>query len=279
MTTWQLLASAWDWEPSVVIGCLGLLLTYFWVLGWRWTRAAALFTLGTLVMLLALVSPVDTLGDYYLFSAHMLQHLLLIQVVPALLLLGMPASVFTRILSVPLAARIERVVAQLPVAWLPSMIILWVWHVPALYDAALANEGIHIFQHLTFLVSATIFWWPVLTPLIAHRAAFLPTMLYLFTAGIATSALGIFLTFASGGFYPAYLHPVYEFGALSLIRNVWGLSPATDQQLGGLLMWVPGGLVYLVAILGVLARWYSEAEVDDSAYALQGAIVVSQEEH
>jgi cytochrome c oxidase assembly factor CtaG len=279
MTTWQLLTSAWDWEPSVVIGCLGLLLTYFWVVGWRWTRAALLFTSGVLVMLLALVSPVDTLGDYYLFSAHMLQHLLLIQVVPPLLLLGIPAWVFTKILTVPLVARLKRVLAQLPVAWLLSAVILWVWHVPALYDAALASENVHIFQHLTFLVSAAIFWWPVLTPLAERRADFLPAMLYLFTAGIATSALGIFLTFAPAGFYPAYLHPIDEFGALSLIRNVWGLSPATDQQLGGLLMWVPGGLVYLVAILGVLARWYSEAEVDDSAYALQGAVVVSQEEH
>ncbi|MCA1723480.1 MAG: cytochrome c oxidase assembly protein [Thermomicrobia bacterium] len=140
---------------------------------------------------------------------------------------------------------------------------MYVWHAPALYTATLAHADIHIFEHLCFLATGVIFWWPICAPLPESRYAPLAAMLYLFTAAVAGSLLGIILTFASPGLYPAYLHPVDTRGFLSLIRDGWGVSPALDQQLGGLIMWVPGGLVYLCAIIGTFVRWQSDADTDE----------------
>jgi cytochrome c oxidase assembly factor CtaG len=263
MTTWRLLASTWSWDPSVLVGCVALIGGYLVVVRSRITSKMLFFVTGVLVMLLALESPLEELGDTYLFSAHMAQHLLLILVVPPLMLLGIPRWLAQRILDWPLANRIEQILNRPLPAWLLGMGTIWVWHAPALYNATLTNENIHIVEHVCFLVTSTIFWWPVLSPLTERRLAPLATIPYLFAASAATSILGIILTFTPPGIYPAYLDPNDEIGALPLLRDGWGLSPATDQQLGGLLMWVPGGLAYLSGIIGALARWYSSPEEDE----------------
>ncbi len=137
------------------------------------------------------------------------------------------------------------------------------WHLPALYDAALANDAVHVVQHLTFLVTSVIFWWPVLAPVEGRRISPVGGVLYLIAAATSTSVLGIALTFATAGLYPPYLHPLGDPIVLDFIRNNWGLSPQRDQALGGMIMWVPGGLVYLGAMMGMLARWYSSPDEDD----------------
>ncbi len=263
MTTWQLLASTWSWDPSVLVGCAALIGGYLVVVRSRITSKMLFFVAGVLVMLLALESPLEELGDTYLFSAHMAQHLLLILVVPPLMLLGIPRWLAQRILDWPLANRIERILNRPLLAWLLGMGTIWVWHAPILYNATLADENIHIVEHLSFLVTSSIFWWPILSPLTERRLAPLATIPYLFAASAATSILGIILTFSPPGIYPAYLDPKDEIGALPLLRDGWGLSPAADQQLGGLLMWVPGGLAYLSGIIGALTRWYSMPEEDE----------------
>ncbi len=257
--------SLWNWEPSVLLGCAGLAALYVRAvrpLTWGMTLS---FCAGVLVLLLALVSPIDTLGDEYLFSAHMLQHLLLILVVPPLLLTGTPAGLLQKTLHWPLIAWLEKLLRQPLTAWLLGTGTLWVWHVPAFYNAALANERVHVVQHLCFLVTAAIFWWPVLSPLQVNRLPPLGVVLYLFAAALASSVLGIYLTFTPPGLYPAYMRPDDAAGILHYIRNGWGISAAGDQQLAGLIMWVPGGLVYLGAILGVLIRWYSAPDLEDES--------------
>jgi len=263
MTTWQLLASTWSWDASVLVGCAALIGGYLVVVRSRITSKTLFFIAGVLVMLLALESPLEKLGDTYLFSAHMAQHLLLILIVPPLMLLGIPRWLAQRVLDWPLARRIEHILNRPLLAWLLGMGTLWVWHVPALYNATLADENIHIVEHLSFLVTSSIFWWPILSPLTERRLAPLATIPYLFAASAAASILGIILTFTPPGIYPAYLDPNDEIGALPLLRDSWGLTPTADQQLGGLLMWVPGGLAYLSGIIGALARWYSMPEEDE----------------
>lgn len=262
MNTWQLLTSAWDWEPSVVIGCAALIAAYAVAVRFRFSRAAAIYVAGVLLLLLALVSPLETLGEEYLFSAHMLQHMLLVLVIPPLLLLGIPEQVARQVLSWPLAGKIERALRQPLVAWTLATAAMLVWHVPTFYDAALRNEGLHIVQHFCFLVTASVFWWPIVSPLEESRLQPPLAVFYLFTACLASSVLGILITFAPAGLYPAYLAPGDARGVLSLVRDGWGLSPATDHQLGGLLMWVPCCLVYLCAIMLTLARWYNAPEED-----------------
>jgi cytochrome c oxidase assembly factor CtaG len=165
MTTLHLLMTAWNWYPSVVVGCIGLLAVYLAAARPLSAAHTSCYAAGVLVILLALVSPIDPLSDNYLFSVHMIQHLLLDLIAPPLLLLGIPASLARRLLAHPRIARLERGLSRPAVAWTLGIGTLWVWHLPVLYNAALANENIHIAEHLCFMVTGTIFFWPVLCPL------------------------------------------------------------------------------------------------------------------
>lgn len=264
MNPQHIVLSAWDWEPSVLIGCALLLAAYFWVVRIRTVLHAIYFVTGVLVMLLALVSPIDTLGDTYLFSVHMLQHLLLVLIVPPLLILGIPRKSIEQLLSWRPAAVIEHALSLPALAWSVAFLTMAAWHIPVLYNAALANEDVHIAQHLMFLVTATIFWWPVLTPIAALRMGTGATVIYLFAAAAANTVLGIVITFAPVGIYPAYLAPNDELNILPFIRKNWGMSPAADQQLGGLLMWVPGCSIYFLGILIAIIEWYSRPEYESA---------------
>jgi putative membrane protein len=234
----------WDWEPSVVVGCALIAIGYLAVVRKRGLNRAPYFLAGVFLLLLDLVSPIDALGDQYLFSAHVLQHFLLALVIPPLLLLGTPAFELGAV------NRLERAVGQPPVSWLLGVGTMLAWHIPVLFNAALANEGLHIVQHLSFLVTGTIFWWPILGPLQNRQLSPFGAVSYLFSACLCCSLLGAFLTFGPVGLYPAYLNPP---------ARVWGLDPKSDQQLGGLLMWVPGCFVYLAGILSRIARWQERA--------------------
>jgi cytochrome c oxidase assembly factor CtaG len=263
MTGWRLFLSTWDFEPSVVVGCVLLLAGYLAAVRFRFDRQTVLFTSGVVVMFLALVSPLDDLGDDYLFSAHMLQHILLDLVAPLLFVLGLPAGMAEKLLRRPAAAVAERVLGNPAVAWALGIGTLWVWHLPFLYNATLANENIHVFEHLTFLVTGTILFWPVLTPLEKRRMAAPMAIVYLSLAALANGLLGIIFTISSTPFYSGYAHPEDKLGALSLIRNTWGLSQVADQQLGGVFMWAIGSVIFLGAIMIVVVRWYHEPEAED----------------
>lgn len=256
MTGKQLLMFGWDFEPSVIVGCAALLLGYAATLGLRMPRRACYFAAGIAVLLLALISPLDTLADTYLFSAHMLQHILFILVIPPLLILGIPPQFARKLLKVPGILNTERMLSIPLIAWTLGVGTMWVWHWPPLYNAALNHEMIHIAEHLIFLVTATIFWWPVISPVQELRLSPLSSVVYVFGACTAHTVLAILIAFAPTGIYPAYLHPADSLNLLPLIRDRWGLTPGVDQQWGGLLMWVPACLIYLCFILGTLIEWY-----------------------
>jgi len=258
VTTGQLLASAWEWEPSIVIGCVLLLGAYVAATRFKPIAQAVLFVLGVLLMLLTLVGPLDVLGDDYMFSAHMAEHLILMFVVPPLLLLGLPRRVMERALATAPVAAVERVLRRPWIAWSIGVGTLWIWHLPVLYNAALASESVHIIEHLTMMIAGTVLFWPVLSPLPSSRLEVGYDLAYLFTAAAANMLLGVFLSFVAVGAYPLYLRDSDGSGIFRLVRHGWGISPAQDLHLGGLIMWVLGGLVFLVVLVGVFARWYHE---------------------
>ena len=255
----QVLASAWDLEPSVLLGSFLLLVIYLRVTHFRASRHLFFYSTGIAVLLLSLISPLDALGDEYLFSAHMIQHLLLVLVIPPLLLLGIPGEIAQNLLQWPFAARSERILANPFVAWFLGIGAVWVWHIPALYNAALESEFLHIFEHLCFLVTSVIFWWLVVAPVKEHRLSPTTMILYLASAGMANTLLGIVLAFTPLGVYPAYLHPADTLGILPTLRD-WGLTPEVDQKIAGLLMWFPGGIVYVATALTITLRWLMAAE-------------------
>jgi putative membrane protein len=250
MSPWQPWSIGWDWEPSVVAGCSALAIGYFGLVRNRDLNRAPYFLAGVALLLLDLVSPIDTLGDQYLFSAHIVQHFLLALVIPPLLLLGTPAF------DLGAFSTLERNLGQPPVSWLLGVGTMLVWHIPVLFNAALANEALHVAQHVSFLITGTIFWWPILGPLEERHLQPLAAVSYLFSACVCCSLLGACLTFGPVGLYPAYLNPDDKLGILPLLRERWGLDPKSDRQLGGMLMWVPGCFVYLSGILSTVIRWY-----------------------
>lgn len=260
MSDYQLLAHAWDLKPSVIVGCAALLA------GVRPVWRSAAWMAGIALLLTALISPLDTLADSYLFSAHMAKHMLLVLVIPALLLIGMPAGFFERALRHPRIAAVERVLRRPAVAWTAGVGSMIVWHIPALFNAALANEGLHIVEHLSLLAGGTIYWWPLLAPVPGSRISPVAVQIgYLFSSCFACTILGISITFARGLLYPAYAH--FSGDLSPLVRNDWGISPALDQQIGGILMWVPGCLIYLTGIMATLARWYAAEQETVATYA------------
>jgi len=259
MTTGELLRNAWDWEPSVTIGCAALVVAYLLFARGRSARQTVFFLSGTALLLLDLVSPIDALGDSYLFSAHVAQHFVLALIVPPLWILGMPRAAVDVALRYQSIRRAEGLLAWPWGAWLAGVGTMLLWHFPPLFNAALGSDEIHILQHVSFLVTGVIFWWRICGPLPERRLPALAAIVYLFSACTACSLLGAALTFSAPGAYPAYLHPEDPLGMLPLIRS-WGLDPKSDQQLGGMLMWVPGCLVYLTAILVRVGEWYRAPE-------------------
>ncbi len=243
----------WTWYPSVVIGFS--LWTVLYVLVIRRSKATSLasqiaFHIGTLVGLLALVSPLDELGDEYLFSAHMVQHLLLMFVTAPMWLIGVPGWMIDRLLPNRAAKFVPWFVSPVP-AFLVFVGVMWFWHIPAFYQMALENEGIHIFEHLTFIGAALIGWWPIL----GAEESRLPKpeppvrMLYLFLLAVPCTALAAILTFAHMALYPFYLTASHPFG----------MNALQDQHLGGLLMWLPTHFVLLVMLGFTFLTWFAKS--------------------
>lgn len=250
---------AWTFDPSLVIGFAALLGIYFSAIGplrrrygWadsvnRWQVAS--FVAGVAVLIIALMSPLDELGDSFLFSMHMVQHMLIGVVAPPLLVLGTPGWVLDPLLKHPLLRRVTRIVAHPVFAFGLFNLDLWLWHLPPLYDATLTNEYLHIVEHLTFMALGVVFWLPVIA-----RSSQIPKMarpvavLYLFGGCQPMVALGALLTLANSVFYTPYLEA----------PRIWGIDALADQQLGGLIMWLPSNVPYLIALSVIFIKWVND---------------------
>jgi cytochrome c oxidase assembly factor CtaG len=263
---WHDLARAWSFEPLVIIS-LTITAVLFIIGLYRLKRRsirtweALCFAGGWLALFIALVSPVHAWGRV-LFSAHMSQHEILMLVAAPLLVLGRPLIAFLWALPLNWSRHLGNIakitwinrlwhVFTIPlVAWLVHAVALWTWHIPALFDATLHSETVHTLQHLSFLVSALLFWWALIhgpQGAMGYGAA----VLYVFTTSIHSGALGALLTIAGSVWYPSYAG----------LTASWGLTPLEDQQLGGLIMWIPASLVYVVAGLALFAGWLREADL------------------
>jgi putative membrane protein len=213
------------------------------------------FATGWLTLVLALLSPLEALGGR-LFSAHMVQHELLMVVAAPLLVMGRPLAAWTWAFEPPVRSALGRTARIGPVqslwgfftdpvaAWGLHGIALWTWHVPGFFSAALTHEGIHIAQHATFLGTALFFWWAALGHDPRRSQATGQAVALLFTTMLHTAALGALLSLAPTPWYAPYI----------ATSTALGIDPVDDQQLGGLVMWVPSGLAYVVAALVLLGR-------------------------
>ena len=258
MTTNQFFISAWNWNPWFITVCMATILIYAARNHFRLSQKSGWLLAGIIIFFLTLASPIDTLADGYLFSAHMLQHLLLLLIIPPLILLSLTPGTVTQNVQTGRWKALNWILRRPLVNWFLGVGGMWLWHAPMLCNAAVSNAWVHRLQYVSLLAMGCAFWWPILSPWKKQRIAPLAGMIYLFTACLGCTVLGIIITFAPVEVCSIYLHPVDRLGILPLIQNQWGLTPAKDQQLGGLLMWVPACLIYFCGIFGLFARWHGE---------------------
>ena len=264
------LAAAWAADPAVLVLLLASAWLYARGVERLWRRGgvgggirrwqAACFAGGWVALFAAMASPLHPLGEA-LFSAHMVQHELLMVVAAPLLVLGRPLVPFVWALPVRWRRTAGRWAKAVPVrrtwrtlsapfaAWLLHAAALWLWHLPGPYQAALAGGTVHALQHAGFLGTGLLFWWALVHGR-EGRMGYGASVFYLFATAMHSGGLGALLTFAPQPWYSAYADAA----------AAWGLTPLEDQQLAGLVMWIPAGAAYAVAGLFLLAGWMREAE-------------------
>jgi putative membrane protein len=213
---------------------------------------AAAFAGSMVALLAALVSPIDGLGEHYLFSAHMVQHVLLGDIAPLLLLLAL-----SRVVLRPATRRLTRIERGLgPFASPITGIVLWLslmylWHVPALYDAATELAGVHLLEHLSFFAAGVALWWPLIQPVpMRRRLTGLQPLGYIGAAKAGLAALGLYLAWST-----TVLYPYYE-----RTPRIWGLSPIEDQNVGGVIMMVEQSFTLVVVMVALFVRMLVQSE-------------------
>ena len=219
--------------------------------GAGWPQALA-FAGGMLALLAALVTPIDGLGEDYLFSAHMFQHVLLGDIAPLLLLLSL-----SRVILRPVTRRLMRFERALgPLASPITALVIWLgtmylWHVPALYDAAIEHPLVHALEHFSFFAAGIALWWPLVQPIpMRHGLTGLQPLAYIAGAKGGLAALGLVLTWSSTTFYPFYEDA----------PRIWGLSAIEDQNVAGVIMMVEQSLTLVMVLVWVFVRLLARSE-------------------
>jgi len=216
------------------------------------------FYAGLAAMFFSLNGWLHDLSDYYLFSAHMVQHLLLTMLVPPLLIAGTPGWMLRPMLRWRAIARVAGALTRPKVCFATFNLVLAAWHLPPLYNTAMAHHEIHILQHLMFLAASVMFWWPILSPMPElPRLSYPMQMLYLFLTSIPMSIIAVCIIYGGTLLYPAY----------AAAPRIAGLGPLDDQLLGGLIMWIPGGLVLFAVISVIFFQWQAHGAEDSVASA------------
>jgi cytochrome c oxidase assembly factor CtaG len=209
---------------------------------------------GMLALLAALVSPLDGLGDEYLFSAHMFQHVLIGDVAPLLILLGL-----SRVIMRPATRRLASLERRLGPLASPAtgiamwLVLMYLWHIPALYDAAAEHPLLHLLEHVSFFAAGVALWWPLIQPVpMRRRLTGLQPIAYIGTAKAGLAALGIFLTWSTTAIYPYYEHT----------PRIWGLSPIEDQNVAGVIMMVEQSLTLALVLVALFIRMLAQSETE-----------------
>ena len=247
---------------STVAGLMVLGALYAWrakahrePIGRKWP---ALFAAGLVLMFLSLNGWIHDLSDYYLFTAHMVQHLFLAMGVAPLLIMGTPGWMLRPLLRFRAVRVMSAPLGHAGMCFVIFNVVLIGWHLPPLYNAAMTYHEVHIVQHLLLLAASVIMWWPVLSPMAEFpRLSYPAQMLYLFVMTIPMSVVSVAIAYADSILYPAY----------ASAPRVLNLSPMDDQMLGGLIMWIPGGLYFFGVISVIFYKWQRAGGLDSRASA------------
>lgn len=251
--------SYWHIDLATALVIFSLCQLFFYINGFKLKKRSVYFFGGIALLFLCVASPLHFLGENYLFSAHMLSHVLIILIAAPLMVAGIPKE--NKIKNALLSFSDKRGIPI--ICWFTGVSIMWLWHIPYIFNQLFSMHGMLLMHIHTFslLIAGMLFCWPVINPYPQYRMEPLKSVLYLSTACVFCSLLGLMITFSSIGTFTPYLHLSDNYGFLSMIRNEWKISVAADQQMAGLIMWVPCCFIYLTASMILLIKWFDRNEV------------------
>ena len=266
--------SIWlHWHPhlEVVLGLILVQCAYLYGIGpyrRRQTdspeinpRQAVMFTLGTFVIFVSLTSPLHILSDHYLFSAHMLQHVLITLICPPLLIVGTPGWLASKLFQNRWSISVFRRIFHPLGAVVIFNIIFSMWHLPILYNLSVSYHWVHILEHSLFISASIVMWWPICSQVQSIPKLPYPIqMLYFFVMSLAQIIVFGIITFAREPIYQHYIDA----------PRIWNISPLVDQQLGGIIMKVGSGFLFLFLIIIAFFKWFDEdSNSQETAYNKQ----------
>jgi putative membrane protein len=256
----------WHFDGTMVAFMILIILFYLLLARFKLSGKSAYFFLGILLIIISVASPLHFLGENYLMSAHMTSHVILLLIASPLLVVGLP-EIHTKEIN-----RFSHSLVKRPwIPWMVGICMMWFWHIPIVFNhlfngsnvtagsepafSLIALQNLH---QMSLIIAGIVFSWPIIGPVKTARLFPLNAVLYLSGACIFCSILGLLITFAPVGVYAVYVHVQDRFGFLNSIRNINGISMLIDQQVAGLIMWVPGCLIYLSASMFLLMKWFKE---------------------
>ena len=244
---WNLMSPIWIAAGLLTAG-------YFLVFKQPKTMRVFALLAGMCLMTLAYVSPIGYLANGYVFSAHMVQHLLMLLVVPLCLILCLPKQQVSSWFSSEPKPNLAR--ALVMVGWIGGVGAMWFWHVPSMCNVSTQNASWGLVRDTSFMLAGLTFWWPIFGPLESTRLSPPSGMVYLFSACLGCTLLGIYITFTNSVVCPVFALTTDALGIMSGLKAA-GYTAAVDQSVGGLLMWVPPCTLYVASIIALMCRWYS----------------------
>ncbi|MBM3935226.1 MAG: cytochrome c oxidase assembly protein [SAR202 cluster bacterium] len=249
----------WHGHIEVIVGLGGLMALYLLGVGplrekYNWAeeidpKRIATFTLGVMVIFLSLVSPIHILSDSYLFSVHMVQHMLLALVAPPLIIWGTPDWLIRPLLRPDWIFIIARTVRHPVIALAAFNLAFALWHIPAIYNLSVTNHWWHVSEHLMFIGAAMIMWWPLMSNMPElPRLSYPLQIVYMFALSISQIIVFAFVTFSDHPLYTWYVHA----------PQILGISPLADQQIGGVIMKVGSAGLFTALLVIAFMRWYQQ---------------------
>jgi putative membrane protein len=260
MNTTKFLLSYWHLNLMAIL-VIGLMITFHYITnGYHLTRRSPLFFSAVILFILVTLSPLDFLSKYYLFSAHMVQHIVLLLIIPPLLLSGTDKDSLEKVFMSGFLKKAGNFLFYPLVAWFLGVGSMWIMHLPAFMMHMNESAFLMDTQMITLPVLGWFFIWPVFSPISFRRLEPLQSSVYLFLACVGCTVLGILITFAPADMFSGSMQPE-NLNVLKMIQSDWGISDSTDQMMGGLIMWVPACIIYLTNIMIVLFRWFNRQTV------------------
>ena len=252
---------SWPFDPTVYAGLIVLFVGHAWLartVSDARRKPSLYFGLGLITLWVSLETPIDTISDHYLDSVHMLQHVLLGFVAPPLMLLGLSPQMVGRLVRVP---GVRAVTEPVPAQVIAGVVMI-VWHLPPLFDATLESEPLHIFEHLTFIASGVVLYWPILSATSAHaRWQMSPgaKLLYMLVATLPQDGVALAFIFSRVPFYEYYAQAP---------RLIPSLTPVIDQTIAGAVLMILGKATLAVAAMAVFFRWFGSEHRADQGHAM-----------